>query len=112
MSSKFVVTIRIAREVVEKTGPRSAKEESSAETVSSEASVREWPGQKWRVPVVKRGSAEAGEVEFDQDGVAFGRGDLDGRGVGFEGAGGEFKLEGGTAEDAAAVAVAGVSRIS
>jgi hypothetical protein len=53
--------------------------------------------------------AEAGEVEVDGDGVTFGRGDLDGGGVGFEGFGGEFKLESGAAEDAATVAVAGIN---
>lgn len=55
--------------------------------------------------------AEAGKVEVYGDGLAFGRGDLDGGGVGFEGAGSEFKLDGRAAEGATAVDVAGVDGV-
>jgi hypothetical protein len=78
------------------------------------AAVRDgdWPGEgKALSAPANRKLAEAREVEVDGDGVAFGRGDLDGGGVGFEGAGSEFKLDGRAAEDAAAVAVAGVDGV-
>ena len=60
----------------------------------------------------KRRLAEAVQVEVDGDRVAFGWSDLDGGGIGFEGTGSELKLEGGAAEDAAAVAVARIDGVS
>src|SRR5438046_10749832 len=47
-------------------------------------------------------SAEAGEVEVDGDGVAFGRNYLHGREIGGEGDGGEFQIDGGANRSASA----------
>jgi hypothetical protein len=57
-------------------------------------------------------SAEAGKVEVDGDGVAFGGSDLDGDEIGGEGGGGEFQIEGSAPRTARAIATAAIERVA
>ena len=60
----------------------------------------------------KRPLAEAGEVEVDGDGVAFGGIHIDGGGISGEVFGGEFKLESGADERATTVLRTDVVRLA
>ena len=55
-------------------------------------------------------SAEAGEVEVDGDGIAFGRNCLHGHEIGGEGDGGEFQIDGSAPGTARAIATTAIER--